>query len=58
MPENTLKITSKTAQNGVKTPFSSFPDPQNLFLDQKSRGRFFHPDGPVFDPFLRFIVAS
>ena len=53
MAENTLKVTSKTAQNGVKTPFYSFPDLQNPFLDQKSGGRFFHPDDPIFEPYRR-----
>ena len=47
--QNHLKNSSKRHKNA----FFSFPDLQNLFLDQKSGGRFFHPDGPIFDPCSR-----
>ena len=43
----------KNGSKGRKNAFYSFPDLQNPFLDQKSRGRFFHPDGPIFDPYRR-----
>ena len=50
MPENTLKITSKTAQNGVKTRFSASPTFRTYFWTQSLEVDFFTQMAPFSTP--------
>ena len=50
MPENTLKITSKTAQNGVKTRFSASPTFKTHFWTKILEVDFFTQMAPFSTP--------
>ena len=50
MPENTLKITSKTAQNGVKTRFSASPTFKTYFWTKSLEVDFFIQMAPFPAP--------
>ena len=50
MPENTLKITSKTAQNGIKTRFSASPTFKTYFWTKSLEVDFFTQMAPFSTP--------
>ena len=53
MPENTLKITSKTAQNFVKTRFSASPTFKTYFWTKSLEVDFFTQMAPFSTPYSR-----
>ena len=58
MPENALKITSKTAQNGVKTRFLTSPTFKAYFWTKSLEVDFFTQMAPFSTPTAEAGLAS